>query len=166
MGRAIEALAADAGFEVRAVLGASENESGLGIKVHAGGVDVAIEFTNPAAAPSNLRGCLEAGIPVVCGTMGWYEQRDRIEALARSHGGALLIASNFSLGAALMVELARTAGRLFANHPQFAPALVETHHSAKQDAPSGTAISIQEAAGASLGREIPTASVRVGSIFF
>ena len=163
MGRAVEALALAAGHDVT-VLGSKENASSHGIRERKGVVDAAIEFTEPGSAAANAVACLEAGIPVVVGTTGWYEQRELVERRARELNGALLIAPNFSLGVALATEVARAAAAIFAPHPQFEPALVETHHSAKKDAPSGTARSIGAAAEGSLGREIPITSVRVGAV--
>ncbi|KAB2910224.1 MAG: hypothetical protein F9K30_22880 [Dechloromonas sp.] len=76
----------------------------------------------------------------------------------------MLFAPNFSIGVALLLELAARAGALFAQHPQFGAALVETHHAAKKDAPSGTAIAIHDALVPPLGRGVPMTSVRVGAV--
>ena len=78
--------------------------------------------------------------------------------------GALLVAPNFSLGVALFTALAEQAGALFAPHAQYEAALVETHHSAKKDAPSGTGIAIADRLAAGLGHAVPISSVRVGSV--
>lgn len=164
MGRAIEALAAERDAEVVAVLGASGNSGAAGIAGYAGRVDVAIEVSVPAAAAMNVRASLEAGIPVVCGTTGWQSEHPRVIEEARACAGALLLASNFSLGVALLTELGARAGALFAPHPQYDAAIVETHHRAKLDAPSGTAVTLREAASATLGREIGVTSVRLGNV--
>jgi 4-hydroxy-tetrahydrodipicolinate reductase len=164
MGRAIEALAREHGDEVVAVLGATENAHATAIASFAGRVDVAIEISVPGAAAGNVRGCLRAGIPVVCGTTGWRAEQPAVIEEAHAVAGSLLLASNFSIGVALLVELAARAGLLFSGHPQFDVALVETHHRAKLDAPSGTALTMQEAVTATLGRDVPATSVRVGSV--
>ncbi len=163
MGRAVEALALAAGHHVT-VLGSKDNADSRGIRERKGAFDAAIEFTEPGVAAANAVACLESGIPVVVGTTGWYEQRERVEQRARDVSGALLIAPNFSLGVALATEVARAAAAIFAPHAQFEAALVETHHSAKKDAPSGTARSIGAAAEGGLGRGIPITSVRVGAV--
>ena len=163
MGRAIEALARERQHDVVAVLGAGDNRGGSGIAAYAG-AEVAIEFTEPGAAAANVEACLSAGLPVVCGTTGWYADRPRVEAAVRQAHGALLVAPNFSLGVALLTALAERAGALFAAHPQYEAALVETHHSAKQDAPSGTALAVQRVVAESLGRPVPVSSVRVGAV--
>lgn len=164
MGRAIAALAAERHHTVVAMLGKADNSSGTGVAPWAGHVDAAIEFTTPDAAAANVRACLMAGIPVVCGTTGWSAQQRALEELAWQQMGALLQAPNFSLGVALLVALAEQAGALFSHHAQYEAALVETHHSAKKDAPSGTAIAVRDAAERSLGRPVPVTSVRVGSV--
>ena len=165
MGREIASLAAARGHEVVAMLGASENPNGEGITPHSvAGVDMVIEFTVPSAARSNVAACLAHGVPVVTGTTGWYEALPVMEALARERGGSLFWAPNFSLGVALVVETARRMGALFARQPQFDAHVVETHHAAKKDAPSGTASAIARAASTALGRPIPITSVRVGHV--
>jgi 4-hydroxy-tetrahydrodipicolinate reductase len=87
-----------------------------------------------------------------------------VEQRARDAGGAILIAPNFSLGVALATDVMRAAGQAFAPHDHFAAALVETHHAAKLDAPSGTAKSMADALREALGREVPITSVRVGAV--
>lgn len=164
MGRAIEAMAIDRKHDVVGILGAAANKDGAGIAAFKGRADMAIEFTGPLAAAANVRACLGAGLPVVCGTTGWASRQREVDEEVWSSAGALLVAPNFSLGVALFTALAEQAGMLFAAHPQYESAIVETHHSAKKDAPSGTAISVREAAERALGRTIPTNSVRVGSV--
>lgn len=60
--------------------------------------DVALEFTNPNAAYSNIQTILLTGIPVVCGTTGWLDQKTEIDTIALEKGVGFLYASNFSLG--------------------------------------------------------------------
>ncbi|MCC6319365.1 MAG: 4-hydroxy-tetrahydrodipicolinate reductase [Gemmatimonadaceae bacterium] len=164
MGRAIEVLARERGHTVVGVLGASDNVGGAGVAAWRDRADVAIEFTEPGAAVANVRACVAAGLPVVCGTTGWGAQQAAVEEAVWAAMGALLVAPNFSLGVALITALVEQAGSLFAPHPQYECALVETHHAAKKDAPSGTAIALRDAAQRALGREVPTTSVRVGSV--
>ena len=184
MGRAIAQLAAERGHEIVARLGAGDNTDGAAIRASAGRADVAIEFTEPGAARANVAACVAADLPVVTGTTGWYEALPEIEAEVARRNGALFWAPNFSLGVALVLELARQAGAAFARQPQFDVHLVETHHRAKKDAPSGTALQLGEAlaearaqkfaevaiygrSGLTAGRPaqaIGFASVRAGSI--
>lgn len=160
MGRQLEALAPERGFEVVATLDAADAPIR---RVALAGADVAIEFTRPDAAVPNVRDLLAAGCPVVVGTTGWYEQLPDVAREVAQARGAMLWAANFSLGVNLMLELAREAGRLMAGTP-FDAHLVETHHAAKLDAPSGTAVVLERAAREGLGRAVPITSVRTGHV--
>jgi 4-hydroxy-tetrahydrodipicolinate reductase len=86
--------------------------------------------------------CLEAGVPVVCGTTGWQEQLPEAEIFCQQKGGAMLWASNFSVGVNLFFALNRYLAQLMAKRPEYEAMLTEIHHIHKLDAPSGTAISI------------------------
>ena len=159
MGRTIDALAAERGAEIVARLDRDDRVDAAALS----GADVAIDFTEPAAAVPNVRACLAGGVPVVVGTTGWYDQLPALERDVRDAGGRMLWAANFSLGVNAMIRLAAEAGRLLRDSGMDVH-LVETHHTQKKDAPSGTAIAIARAATATLGREIPTTSVRVGHV--
>lgn len=164
MAHAIEGLAADRGHTVAAVLSRETNARGDGIAAFADAVDVAIEVTTPESAAHNVRACLLSGIPVVVGSTGWQQERPAFEELARERGVGLLIASNFSLGVAIVESVMRHAATLIAEHPMYEAAMVETHHSAKRDAPSGTAITLRDSVQGALGRTVPVSSVRVGAV--
>ena len=160
MGRAIELLAPERGFTVAAVL-----EHGTPItKESLAGADVAVEFTEPAAAPANVRACLAAGCPVVTGTTGWYDQLPQLTEETWVARGALLWAANFSVGVHLFTRIVAEAARLVAGAKGFDAHIVETHHAAKKDAPSGTAGLIERAARGPLGKPVPITSVRVGHV--
>jgi 4-hydroxy-tetrahydrodipicolinate reductase len=107
---------------------------------------------------------LRAGIPVVVGTTGWYDRLAEVTRVATESGTALLWSPNFSLGVNVLIELSRQAGTLMRQLADFDAHIVETHHTKKKDAPSGTAIAIAKAASDGLGRPVPTTSVRVGSV--
>jgi 4-hydroxy-tetrahydrodipicolinate reductase len=152
------------GWHLTAMLDAEHNRGGEGITRRAlGDPDVAIEFTEPEAAVGNIMACIHEGVPVVVGTTGWYSALGSITEAANEAGASLLWAPNFSIGVTLFVELAREAGRIMAKS-DFAAAMVETHHSAKKDAPSGTAIAIAKAMEGPLGKPLPVTSVRTGSV--
>ncbi len=163
MGRLIAALAGEQGVVVAAVLG-RDDVSYKGITRDAlGGADVAIEFTAPSSAAANVRACLAAGCAVVCGTTGWDAERAAVEDEVRQGSGALLWAPNFSLGVHLFTTIVAEAARR-ARAAGFDAHLVETHHVAKKDAPSGTARLIADAAERAAGSPLPITSVRVGSV--
>ena len=164
MGRTIAQMVQERGWHLTAMLDAEHNRGGEGITRRAlGDPDVAIEFTEPEAAVGNIMACIHEGVPVVVGTTGWYSALGSITEAANEAGASFLWAPNFSIGVTLFVELAREAGRIMAKS-DFAAAMVETHHSAKKDAPSGTAIAIAKAMEGPLGKPLPVTSVRTGSV--
>lgn len=165
MGQAVAALAPEMGWNVGVALDARSNANGQGItRETLRGADVAIEFTEPEAAPANIRACLAAGCPVVVGTTGWYSELPAIRADVERSGGSLLWAPNFAVGVNVFAELVRYAGTLLANVEGFDAHITETHHAAKKDAPSGTASLLRDSLGATLGRVVPVTSVRTGSV--
>jgi 4-hydroxy-tetrahydrodipicolinate reductase len=163
MGHAIEQLASERGFDVVARIdphGGDARSVGADALNNA---DVAVEFSTPEAAPANIRAALECGCPVVVGTTGWYARRPDLEAFAAQKKGALLIAPNFSLGVAAFSEVVRAAARALRS-AGFDAHVTETHHTAKKDAPSGTAASLRDIAAAEWGKDIPITSIRVGAV--
>ncbi len=164
MGQALASLAPERGFRVVATLDASQpNYRGVTTEALAG-AQVAIEFTSPDAAPANARACAAAGCPVVVGTTGWYEQLPDVSAEVERRGSAMLTAPNFSIGVAVFDRVVAEAARLFGQLEGFDAHLVETHHAAKKDAPSGTAGALARTAEEALGRAIPITSIRTGSV--
>ena len=151
MGRAIELLAPERGFYVAAVL---EQETPI-TRATLAGADVAVEFTEPAAAPANIRACAAAGVPVVVGTTGWYDGLGALSEEIWLHGGAMLWAANFSVGVHLFTRMVAEAARLAGAAGSFDAHIVETHHAAKKDAPSGTAGLVEKVARGGLGRPVP-----------
>ncbi len=165
MGQAIRQLALDKGWKVTAILGERENAGGAGITARSlGNPQVAVEFTQPDAAVGNITACLKAGVPIVVGTTGWYQSLPEVTRVAKESGTGLLWAPNFSLGVNVLIELARYAGTMMRSLEGFDAHIVETHHAAKKDAPSGTAMAMAKAASDALDRPIPTTSVRMGSV--
>ena len=165
MGQTIADMARERGWRVTTVLGATENPDGSGItRESLNGAEVAIEFTEPKSAVGNIRACVAAGCPVVVGTTGWYEELPVVSADVTKANGAMLWAANFSIGIQIMLDLARRAGSLVADLQGWDARIVETHHIEKKDAPSGTAIVIEQEASAAFGRRIPIESVRTGTV--
>lgn len=165
MGRAVAELARERGYEVTAVLGPAGNVNGDAItRDRLGDSDVVIEFTEPSAAPTNIVAAVRAGYPVVTGTTGWAGDLERVTQTVADANGALVHAPNFSVGVNLFLALAEAAGRAMRRAPQLDAHIVETHHAAKKDAPSGTALALERAASDGLGRSIPITSVRTGHV--
>lgn len=163
MGQAIASLAGEYGFEVVALLGEAQVlPQGISKDLLAG-ADVAVEFTTPRFAAANVRGCIDAGVPVVCGTTGWDSAREEVELEARAKRGAMLWAPNFSLGVHIFARMVEYAAKIMAEADSgFHAHLVETHHIQKVDAPSGTARVLADRAEKAYGKQIPITSVRVG----
>jgi 4-hydroxy-tetrahydrodipicolinate reductase len=106
--------------------------------------DVAIEFTGPHSAFSNLDKCMELGIPTVSGSTGWLDDYPVIEKKCREKNGSFLYASNFSVGVNIFFEINKILARLMAQQGEYDVTVTEVHHTQKKDAPSGTAITIAE----------------------
>lgn len=104
--------------------------------------DVAIEFTNPHAAVSNIFECFKANVPIVVGTTGWYDRLDEVKNLCIEKHQALLYASNFSIGVNLFFKINDYVASLMRKYNTYDVGILEVHHTEKKDAPSGTAISI------------------------
>jgi len=108
------------------------------------GSDVAIEFTGPHSAKENILKCLDAGIPVVSGSTGWLENWNEVEKKCKEINGALLYASNFSVGVNIFFELNKKLAQLMKQQSSYDVSMEEIHHTQKKDAPSGTAITLAE----------------------
>ena len=164
MGRAIAELAPSRGWAVVAQLDEPEMRDVGRLRERLAGAEVAIEFTVPGAAPANVRAVVSAGCPIVVGTTGWNADIASTAEWVRQQDGAMLTSSNFSLGVNMFEYIVATAGRLLHDAPGFDAALVETHHTAKKDAPSGTALMLEMAVRRGWGRSIPVTSIRTGSV--
>ena len=165
MGRSVAQVAEANGWTIVAHLGIVGNPGGRGItRQSLAGASVAIEFTEARSVVANVDACLAARCPVVVGTTGWYDHLPAVTASVERAGGSLFWAANFSLGANIMMALAREAGRLVRALPHFDAQIVETHHTMKQDAPSGTAVVVNQAFAEGRGEPARIASLRVGSV--
>jgi 4-hydroxy-tetrahydrodipicolinate reductase len=165
MGRAVASLAEARGHVIHALIGGGENAGGRALTAERlKGAEVAVEFTRPDAAVANLGHLIDAGVPVVTGTTGWLDQLPRVTAHVERRGGALLYAANFSLGVHLFLRAARDLAGRFAGHPEFDAFILEEHHAAKLDAPSGTARELQQRIRSSdPARDFPITSIRAGT---
>jgi 4-hydroxy-tetrahydrodipicolinate reductase len=142
MGRTIETIALARGHEIVLKIDL-DNRNDLNPEKLAW-ADAAIEFTGPHSAYENLLACLDAGIPVVCGSTGWLGQLGKIEEKCREKNGAFLYASNFSVGVNIFFEINSRLAKVMAGHAEYDVAIREIHHTQKKDAPSGTAITLAE----------------------
>jgi 4-hydroxy-tetrahydrodipicolinate reductase len=139
MGKLIEQLAPEYGFEVRARFDGRSNAHGKALSHETlRGVDAAMEFTSPDAAPGNIRRLATLGVNTVVGTTGWYEELSSVREAVTKSGTGLVWAANFSVGVNLFLQAVANAGAMFAKHAEYEAWGWEIHHSAKKDAPSGT----------------------------
>jgi 4-hydroxy-tetrahydrodipicolinate reductase len=116
------------------------------------GIDMAIEVSSPEMAETHIRICLDAGVPIVVGTTGWYDKFDEIAESCKTKNGALLHATNFSVGVHLFFQLNKKLAQWMDHTGGYEPSILEIHHTEKKDAPSGTGITLAQ----DLIRSFPT----------
>jgi len=136
MGQTIERIALERGHKI--VLKKDEFNTYDGLS----NADVAIDFSVPSAAVSNISSCFYANVPVISGTTGWLEHYDEMLALCAEKNGGFISSSNFSLGVNLFFELNEYLAEMMSKFESYTVEMEEIHHTQKLDAPSGTAISL------------------------
>ena len=166
MGKLIEQLAPQYGFEVAVKLDEFNNAKGEGLtKENFADIDVAIEFSIPAAVAGNVRGVAAFGVPLVVGTTGWLEHLNEVKRAVEAAGTGLVWSPNFSIGVNVFMRLVAEAARLMEAEPEYGSWAWEIHHSTKKDAPSGTLLKLVEAMKkAGYTRNIDVGSNRAGAI--
>jgi 4-hydroxy-tetrahydrodipicolinate reductase len=142
MGKAIEEIAVARGHEIVLKVSIENVEDNTLENIRK--ADIVIEFTGPESAYNNIRLCMDAGVPVVCGSTGWLNQYDEAVSYCRSKNGGFLYASNFSIGVNIFFCLNKKLAELMAHHTDYDIEIKEIHHTQKIDAPSGTAITLAE----------------------
>ena len=142
MGMAIEEIALQRGHEIVLKVNIDNLEDNTIENIRR--ADVAIEFTGPESAFENVKRCIDAGVPVVCGSTGWLHQFEEAKAYCKLKNGALLYSSNYSVGVNIFFALNKTLASLIAPHKEYEVTVTEIHHTQKKDAPSGTAITLAE----------------------
>jgi 4-hydroxy-tetrahydrodipicolinate reductase len=140
MGKAIEEIAVARGHSIVLKISVDNLEDNTVEAIRQ--ADVAIEFTGPESAYENILRCLEAGVPVVCGSTGWLDKLEAVKTACLQQNGAFLYASNFSVGVNIFFEVNKRLAALMAPHPDYDVQITEIHHTEKRDSPSGTAISL------------------------
>lgn len=142
MGKAIEQLAIERGYEI--ILKVDFDNAKTWTNEQLKQADVAIEFTNPESAISNLTRCFECGVPVISGTTGWLEKMEEVKNACKELDGGFFYASNFSIGVNLFFKLNKILAKMMEAYDSYDISLEEIHHTQKLDAPSGTAITLAE----------------------
>src|SRR5450755_4935238 len=145
MGRLIEQFAPEYGFKVALKLDEFNNAAFEGV-THENfqGIDVAIDFSIPAAVVENVDRIAALGVSMVVGTTGWLEEVERVKAAVARHGIGLVWSPNFSIGVNAFFRLVSEAARLLASEPEYGAWAWEIHHHTKKDAPSGTLLKLVE----------------------
>lgn len=178
MGKEVETVAVERGHEIGATI--DDNDDWMAKIDDCRECDIAIDFSTPDTAVSNIMRCFDLDIPIVVGTTGWYEQLDSVVHDCQEREQALFVASNFSIGMNIMFDLNRRLAQLMNGYEDYSVAITETHHIHKLDAPSGTAITLANAAIDELDRKsgwklkkdgsrvksdlIPITSIREGEV--
>jgi 4-hydroxy-tetrahydrodipicolinate reductase len=165
MGKLVETLAPQYDFRVMLKLDEFNNASGEGITAeNFRGVDVAIDFSVPAAVSQNVAGISALGIDMVIGTTGWLEQTGAVKAAVEKAGTGLVWSPNFSVGVNAFFRLVQEAARMLATEPEYGSWAWEIHHHTKKDAPSGTLLKlVDEMKKAGYSRTIDVGSNRAGA---
>ena len=151
MGKTLHTLLQKRNHEVVGIVDL-ENASDLEKIISKG--DVAIEFSTPETAYSNISTCIKNKVPVVSGTTGWLEKYTEIEALVEGNKGSLFYASNYSVGVNIFFELNKYLAKLMNNFNEYDLLLEEVHHTEKKDSPSGTALTLANGILDNLDRKI------------
>ena len=151
MGHIIESIALQRGHEIVCIID-KDNTHDFTSEAFAS-ADVAIEFTTPKTAETNILQAWKAGIPVVCGTTGWDVESIKQQLLHNTTQPlhhttpALMWSSNYSIGVNILFALNKQLAKFMEAYPAYTPHMTEVHHIHKLDAPSGTAKTLQEVIG-------------------
>lgn len=166
MGRLIEQLAPEFGFETALKLDIDNNVDGAGItRDNFRSIDVAIEFSMPSVVVDNIEKISALGVSMVVGTTGWFDQLDRARAAVSRGGAGLVYSPNFSVGMQVFSRLVAAAAKQFSNEHEYDAWAYEIHHKMKKDAPSGTLLKLEQVMQqAGYTRPIDVASNRAGAI--
>ena len=138
MGKSIEIIALERNHSIS--LKVSDESSDYDFS----NTDVAIDFSIPIVAVTNIKKALDAGVPVISGTTGWLDQYDEIIDYCNSKNGTFLFSFNFSLGVNIFFEINQRLSQLMATVEGYDTEIEEIHHTQKLDTPSGTAITLAE----------------------
>jgi 4-hydroxy-tetrahydrodipicolinate reductase len=158
MGQLVEELAVAQGHEIASRIDVGKGDWSVP-------ADVAIDFSTAAALKTSVPHYIERKLPVVIGTTGWSDLMPAFRADAERAGLGIVASANFSIGVNLFELMVADAARRMKQHPQYGAWIHEAHHSAKRDAPSGTALLLRDAmTGAGFDRPIDVSSTRAGAI--
>jgi len=138
MGKVIETIALERSHEITFIKTRHNSFEGLQ------NADIAIDFSIPETAVTNITACFDKNIPVISGTTGWLSEYEKVAADCIQKNGSFIYSSNFSLGVNIFFELNEKLAQMMQNLKQYNVSMEEIHHTQKLDKPSGTAISLAE----------------------
>lgn len=143
MGKLIDRLAPEYGFDVSLRLNRENNGNGQGfVEKNFEGVSVAIEFSTALAAADNIERAARLGVNIVTGTTGWFGEIDRARKAAEQTGVGIVWGSNYSVGIHIFGQVVSQTARLMGTQEEYESWAWEIHHAAKKDAPSGTLLAL------------------------
>ena len=141
-GSLVAEVAAERKHEVR-VASSNENAACAALALEKlRDIDTVIDFTAPHCVVAHIEACITAGKNMVVGTTGWHNEIDRVRVLVEQHGTGFVYSPNFSVGVNLFFDVARAAAAALLH--DYSGQIFERHHAQKKDAPSGTAIALQQ----------------------
>lgn len=160
-GALVAEVARERGHEVRSL--GSENQDGRELTLEVlKQTDVIVDFTTPHAVIPNVIHAVEAGVPIVIGTTGWYQHLEKVRELVAERKAALLYGSNFSVGMNFFFKAIQAIAPILKF--EYRGNIVERHHAHKKDTPSGTAVTLGKILESGSGEKVEIASVREGEI--
>jgi len=165
MGRLIEQFAPEYNFTVALKLDEFNNAAFEGVTpANLKGIDVAVDFSIPAAVAENVDRIAALGVNIVVGTTGWLDELERVNAAVERHNIGLVWSPNYSIGVNAFFRLVSEAAHLLANEPSYGAWAWEIHHATKKDAPSGTLLKlVEEIKKAGFARPIDVSANRAGA---
>jgi 4-hydroxy-tetrahydrodipicolinate reductase len=165
MGRLIERFAPEYNFKVAVKLDEFNNAAFEGVTpAKFQGIDVAVDFSIPAAVAENVDRIAALGVNIVVGTTGWLDGLERVKSAVERHDIGLVWSPNYSIGVNVFVRLVSEAARLLANDPSYGAWDWAIHHATKKDAPSGTLLKlVEKMQQAGFARPIDVSANRAGA---
>jgi 4-hydroxy-tetrahydrodipicolinate reductase len=166
MGRMVERIGAERGHQIALKLDEFNNAQFEGVTAdNFRGVDVAIDFSIPSAAVTNIEKIAALGVNLVVGTTGWLEHAERVRQVVAARNIGLVWSPNYSVGVNAFFRIVAEAAKLLSKEPEYEAWAWEIHHSAKKDAPSGTLLKlVEEMRKSGYERRVDTGSNRAGTI--
>jgi 4-hydroxy-tetrahydrodipicolinate reductase len=163
-GSLIAEVAAERKHQVRAIGSAENTACAFLTPENLRDINAVIDFTTPHVILPHIEACAQAGKNMVVGTTGWYNDIERVRALVEQHGTGFVYGANFSVGVNLFFEVARAAAAALRH--DYSGQIFERHQAHKKDAPSGTAIALQQIIRESSGQKknVEITSFREGDV--